>query len=135
MARADLADLHGFGDLYPDVAVTGAHANANGHVVITRPAARWPFIARPKDQAVTNDNSASWLRAAMVGLGLLAAAAATVSIAAQYRFIATARHDRLIAGIEAGIPDIGALILASLGIALARRGKRPIRTRVLDAGA
>jgi hypothetical protein len=133
--RTDLADLHGFGDLYPDLAVTGARANASGHVVITRPTTRWPFIASPKDEAVTHDNSVSWLRGAMLGLGLLAAAAATVSIAAQYHFIAAARHDRLIAGIEACIPDIGALIFACLGIALALRGKRAIRARVLNAGA
>ena len=40
-------------------------------------------------------------------------AVASRRFAAQYRFILEARHDRLIAGIEASIPDIGALIFAA----------------------
>jgi hypothetical protein len=115
-----------------------ARASADSHVVITRPTARWPFITSPAAKGspvTTKDQSASWLRGAMLGVGVLAAAAATVSIAAQYRFVTSARGNHVIAGIEACIPDIGALIFACLGIALALRGKRAIRARFLNAGA
>ena len=125
-------------DMPDGQAATSARASANGHVVITRPTARWPFITSPAAKGspvTTKDHSASWLRGAMLGVGLLAVAAASVSIAAQYRFIAAARGNHVIAGIEACIPDIGALIFACLGIALALRGKRAIRARFLNAGA
>ena len=39
---------------------------------------------------------------------------------------------RSIAALEAGIPDVGALIFAALGIALALHGKRAIRARTLN---
>jgi hypothetical protein len=40
-----------------------------------------------------------------------------------------------VAAIEAGIPDVAALIFATLGIALALHGRRAIRARVLNVGA
>jgi hypothetical protein len=40
-----------------------------------------------------------------------------------------------VAALEAGIPDVAALIFASLGIALALHGKRAIRARILNVGA
>jgi hypothetical protein len=71
----------------------------------------------------------------MIGLGLLAAAAAVVSFAAQFNMIISVRHGRVIAALEAGIPDAAAAIFASLGIALALHGKRAIRARLLNVGA
>lgn len=81
------------------------------------------------------DRAATWLRNAMIALGLLAAAAAVVSFAAQYRMVWAARHLAAVAALEAGMPDAAALVFASLGIALALHGKRAIRARVLNVGA
>jgi hypothetical protein len=71
----------------------------------------------------------------MIALGALAAAAAVVSFAAQFNMIVSVRHDRVIAALEASIPDAAAAIFASLGIALALHGKRAIRARLLNVGA
>jgi hypothetical protein len=68
----------------------------------------------------------------MLALGVLAAAAAVVSWDAQYVLVRAARHNPEVAGLEAGIPDVGALIFATLGIALALHGKRAIRARILN---
>ena len=68
----------------------------------------------------------------MAALALLAAAAAVVSWDAQYVMVAQARHVPAIAALEAGIPDTGALIFATLGIALALHGRRALRPRTLN---
>ena len=68
----------------------------------------------------------------MLALGVLAAAAAVVSWDAQYVLVRAARHNPAVASLEAGIPDVGALIFATLGIALALHGKRAIRARILN---
>ena len=81
------------------------------------------------------DRSGLWLRNAVVGLGILAAAAAGVSFTAQYRMVFEARRLALVAGLEAAIPDAAALVFASLGIALALHGRRAIRARVLNVAA
>ena len=81
------------------------------------------------------DRPARWLTAAMAALGVLAAASATVSYSAQYRLVFEAKAVAPIAALEAGIPDVAALIFATLGIALALHGKRAIRARVLNVGA
>jgi hypothetical protein len=78
------------------------------------------------------DRAQSWLRGAMAGLAVLAAAAAVVSWDAQYVLVRGVKHNPAIAALEAGIPDIGALIFAALGIALALRGKRAVRARALN---
>ena len=78
------------------------------------------------------DRGAGWLRGAMLALGVLAAAAAVVSWDAQYVLVRAARHNPAVASLEAGIPDVGALIFATLGIALALHGKRAIRARILN---
>ena len=90
---------------------------------------RRPRVPGERDRAVL------WLRNAMIALGALAAAAAIVSFAAQFNMIVSVRHDRMIAALEAGIPDASAAIFASLGIALALHGKRAIRARLLNVGA
>ena len=78
------------------------------------------------------DRAGSWLRNAMIALGLLAAAAAVVSFAAQYRLVLAAKHLAVVAALEAGIPDVGSMIFASLGIALALHGRRAVRARALN---
>jgi hypothetical protein len=81
------------------------------------------------------DRSARWLAAAMLALGVLAAAAAVVSFEAQYTMVYAAKGNSAIAGLEAAIPDAAAIVFASLGIALALHGKRAVRARVLNIGA
>ena len=88
-------------------------------------------MRRPKDEN-TADPSARWLRSAVIGLGLLAAAAAAVSFAAQYQLILAAKGVPWAAALEAGIPDAGSMVFASLGIALALKGKRAVRARALN---
>jgi hypothetical protein len=74
-----------------------------------------------------------WLRGAALVLALLAVAAAAVSWQAQYVMVLAVKHARAVAAVEAGIPDAGAVIFASLGVALALHGKRALRPRVLNA--
>lgn len=74
-----------------------------------------------------------WLRGAAVALGVLAAAAAAVSWDAQYMMVRAARHVSVVAALEAGIPDVGAVIFAALGVALALHGRRALRPRALNA--
>ncbi len=81
------------------------------------------------------DRPACWLTAAMLALGALAVAAAVVSFAAQYRMVFAAKQVAPIAALEAAIPDVAALIFATLGVALALHGRRAIRARVLNVAA
>lgn len=81
------------------------------------------------------DRAGTWLRNAMIALGLLAAAAAVVSFEAQYRMVFAAKHVKVIAALEAGIPDVSAVVFAALGIALALQGRRALRPRVLNVAA
>ena len=80
-------------------------------------------------------HAARWLTASMIALGILATASAVVSYAAQYRMVVAAKAVAPVAALEAGIPDVAALIFATLGIALALHGRRAIRARVLNVGA
>lgn len=80
----------------------------------------------------TADRSLGWLRGAMLALALLAVAAAVVSWDAQYVLVRSVKHNPAVAALEAGIPDIGALIFATLGIALALHARRAIRARALN---
>jgi hypothetical protein len=82
-----------------------------------------------------SDQSATWLRFAAAGLGLLAASAAAVSFTAQYRMIYEVRRLAVVAALEASIPDAAALVFACLGIALALHGRRAIRARALNVAA
>jgi hypothetical protein len=97
------------------------------------PAAAMP--AGPGWGSAAGDRSGAWLRIAAAGLLALAAAAAAVSFAAQYRMVYTARRLTVAAGLEAAIPDAAALVFASLGIALALHGRRAIRARALNLAA
>jgi hypothetical protein len=87
---------------------------------------------RPGPAGSGQDRSGRWLRNAAAGLCALAAAAATVSFAAQYQMIDATRHLTAIAALEAAIPDTAALVFACLGIALALRGRRALRARTLN---
>jgi hypothetical protein len=77
--------------------------------------------------------AAWWLRCAAVALGVLAAAAAVVSWDAQYTMVRSVKHVPIVAALEAGIPDVGAVIFAALGVALALHGRRALRPRALNA--
>ena len=74
-----------------------------------------------------------WLRGAAVALGVLAAAAAAVSWEAQYAMVRAVKPVPVVAALEAGIPDVGAVVFATLGVALALHGKRAVRSRALNA--
>jgi len=90
---------------------------------------------QPASPGWPKDRSGRWLRNAAAGLGILAAAAATVSFTAQYRMVDATRHLPAIAALEAAIPDAAALVFASLGIALALHGRRALRARALNLAA
>jgi hypothetical protein len=111
----------------------GGHTNARGQILVTKPRHFWPWL-RGRDRAPRHapDHASRWLRSAMAALGMLAAAAAIVSFQAQYRMIYGYKHNAAIAATQAAIPDIGALVFASLGIALALRGKPAARARILN---
>jgi hypothetical protein len=81
------------------------------------------------------ERSGAWLRMAAIGLLVLAAAAAAVSFAAQYRMVYAARRLAVAAGLEAAIPDAAALVFACLGIALGLNGRRAMRARLLNLAA
>lgn len=134
-------------------------ARAEVHALTGDPSARWhspeaalllpggelrqpgsPFLAEPVPSAVTarptrGEHPGRWLTASMLSLGVLAAVSATVSYSAQYRMVFAAKGVAPIAALEACIPDVAALIFATLGVALALHGKRAIRARVLNVAA
>jgi len=87
--------------------------------------------ARPAGRHA-RDRAQAWLRSAVIALGVLAAAAAAVSWDAQYVLVASVKRNMAVAALEAGIPDVGALIFAALGVALALHARRAIRARVLN---
>jgi hypothetical protein len=74
-----------------------------------------------------------WLRCAAAALAVLAGAAAVVSWDAQYTMVRSVKHVPIVAALEAGIPDVGAVIFAALGVALALHGRRALRPRALNA--
>ena len=74
-----------------------------------------------------------WLRGAAIALAVLAAAAAAVSWQAQYMMVWRIKQATWVAALEAGIPDVGAVVFAALGVALALHGRRAIRPRALNA--
>jgi hypothetical protein len=89
----------------------------------------------PPRKSANRDRPARWLTVSMAALAVLAAGSAVVSYSAQYRMVFAAKGAAPVAALEAGIPDVAALIFATLGIALALHGKRAVRARVLNVGA
>lgn len=88
--------------------------------------------ATPCPAGEERDRAGTWLRFAGIAVGLLAAAAAAVSYEAQWRLVHRTKHEADISYIQAAIPDLGALVFACFGIALALHGKRAIRARLLN---
>src|SRR6201986_177708 len=88
-----------------------------------------PAFTKATPPNAGQDRPGLWLHAAAGGLCVLSAAAATVSFTAQYRLVYAARHLAVVAGLEAAIPDVAALVFACLGIALALHGRRGVRAR------
>src|SRR5438067_3218523 len=74
----------------------------------------------------SEDRAASWLRLAGVAVGLVAAGAAAVSYEAQWRLVYRDKHELGVSYVQAAIPDLGSLVFACLGIALALHGKRAV---------
>ena len=83
-------------------------------------------------QSAGGDTGGAWLRNAITALAVLALAAAVVSWDAQYVLVHAVKRVPAIAALEAGIPDAGALIFATLGIALALHGRQALRPRALN---
>lgn len=103
-----------------------AHAEGRTHdAEIPAPGPARPARARHAGP----DRALGWLRGAMAALAVLAIATAVVSWDTQYVLVRSVKHNAAVAALEAGIPDIGAVIFASLGIALALHGRRAIRAR------
>jgi len=87
------------------------------------------------DGVLPRDRSVVWHSNAAIGLCALAAAAAAVSFTAQYRMVYADRRLAVVAGLEAAIPAAAALVFACLGVALALRGRRALRARVLNVAS
>jgi hypothetical protein len=89
-------------------------------------------LAPGKQARETKDRAGTWLRNAMIALAALAGIAAVVSYSAQFWLVYSFKHSTVIAALQAGIPDTGALVFAALGISLALQGRRAIRPRALN---
>ncbi|MGH3217298.1 MAG: hypothetical protein ACRDPY_00975 [Streptosporangiaceae bacterium] len=121
MAIPDLRSASGRHRVQPGATGTARPGTANLTVLTPAPATRDP-----------GDRAHTWLRGAILALAVLAAAAAAVSWDAQYLLVRAVKHSAVIAALEAGIPDVGALIFAALGIAIALDGKHALRARTLN---
>jgi hypothetical protein len=105
--------------------VRRAHTNARDTVVVTQPTWRWPFLRAPgerADQEPAGRPGTGMIRIAtallfVLGLGLLG-----VSVAAQYKWVLSERHQHLASLVEAVALDIGMIIMALLALGLARAG-------------
>jgi len=85
---------------------------------------------RPADFSLpsqrASDRPARWLAVSMAALGVLSAASATVSYAAQYRMVYAAKRTALAAALEAGIPDVAALTSVAMNVLAAGHGWRDL---------
>jgi hypothetical protein len=109
--------------------------NDTGLGPLDSPADTVPVVVARSFSTPTSGQPVWWLNASMLALGVLAVAAAVVSYEAQYRMVFAAKGVAPVAALEAGIPDVAALVFATLGIALALNGRRAIRARVLNVSA
>jgi hypothetical protein len=89
-------------------------------------------LSRSPSQRATQDRAGTWLRLAGVAVGLVAAAAAVVSYEAQWRLVYRDKHELAVSYVQAAIPDLGSLVFACFGIALALHGKRAVWARLLN---
>src|SRR5215470_7505380 len=117
-----------------DILSATASRNGTRTATVVQPR-RWWHRQYHGQERLPKDRAARWLRNAMIALGVLAAIAAVVSFAAQYQMVLAYKGVRVIAALEAGIPDVSAVVFASLGIALALHGRRAVRARLLNVGA
>jgi hypothetical protein len=97
-----------------------------------RRVARGAIATPPRSFGRAEDRAGTWLRFAGVAVGLLAVAAAAVSYEAQWRLVYRDKHQIGVSYIQAAIPDLGSLVFACFGIALAMHGRRAIRARLLN---
>ena len=109
----------------PDEAYTDA-TDGRGQKILN---ITWRRPNSEREARTEHGQPGTWLRSAVVGLGVLAAAAAAVSFAAQYQLVFAAKGIAWASVLEAGIPDAGSMVFACLGIALALKGKRALRAR------
>ena len=93
---------------------------------------RGPAPGPPGSLGGAEDRAGTWLRCAGVAVGLVAVAAAAVSYEAQWRLVYRDKHQLGVSYIQAAIPDLGSLVFACFGIALALHGRRAIRARLLN---
>ena len=91
-----------------------------------------PWPPRPGSFGQAGDRAGTWLRCAGVAVGLVAVAAAVVSYQAQWRLVYADKHQAGVSYLQAAIPDLGSLVFACFGIALALHGKRALRARLLN---
>src|SRR6266851_2726089 len=87
----------------------GRHAAPNPADVGIDPA-RLKVINLTPASRQDSDRAQAWLRGAMTALAVLAVAAAAVSWDAQYVLVRAVKHNTVIAALEAGIPDVGAVV-------------------------
>ena len=121
-------------DVHEAESAADARDAAYGHLMITRPTARWPFITHPRIARMTDARDGTGrllIAAAALLLALLATAMGVVSWHAQFAFVYAIKHQRAAAALEALGLDCGAVIFSVLGIALARLGRRAAIERVL----
>jgi hypothetical protein len=97
-----------------------------------REEARTVRMQPPRSFGKDRDRAGMWLRFAGIAVGLVAVAAAVVSYEAQWRLVYAAKHQAGISSVQAAIPDLGSLVFACFGIALALHGRRAIRARLLN---
>jgi hypothetical protein len=114
--------------------VTGRLWARGSYLSLSSPAGPVPAGrgGRGSPSGQSRDSSGRWLRNAAAGLCVLAAAAAVVSFTAQYQMVVATRHLRVVAALEAAIPDTAAVVFACLGVALALHGRRALRARALN---
>jgi Protein of unknown function (DUF2637) len=91
---------------------------------------KWLHLSPCRPRAA-GDRSATWLRIATVLLGLLAAGLFVVSLAAQYRYVLSEKHQVVPSVIEAIGLDLGMTIFSLLALALAWAGQSARVERVL----
>ena len=123
-AETDTWEPFGIPDEYYDEAADG-----RGQKILNI-SWRKPRTAEAADREA--DPGRGWMRSALIGLGVLAAAAAAVSVVAQFVMVDTAKHLAWASALESGTPDAGAVVFGCLGIALALQGRRALRARALN---
>jgi hypothetical protein len=117
--------------------VVAGHANRNGLTVLTTPRRAWSWPRRPKEprdpKAPAKRDGSRLIAFSAALLTLLAVGLLSVSIAAQYRYFLSERHQITASMIESGALDVGMLVFSLLALGLARKGlsARPERALIV----